>query len=248
MAQRVYLDMGSAPRDVLRVMGKMWAEIERYQKSRARIWIVILVLFGAGVGFWIINHWVDEYANRGFLFLGILFFIGAGVLLLYALSSNIPAPGRQFEIAREIIHTLRDDVGSGGRVTGWLDLTGPQQHSKLLRTGHSSSGNIKYYYRDPWFSIKLQLVDGNLLRLTLFERIKVKKGYVAGRRSQIKAKLVVNSQVYEIGPGLSVEGLTQSDTDLVLEANTLGSIQAQEVLHSLKAMYTHLYPKKSLGE
>jgi hypothetical protein len=122
-------------------------------------------------------------------------------------------------------------------------MTGPRQKSKLSRTGRSVTGNIKYYYRDPWLSTKIQLVDGNLLRLTLADKVKVKKGAIVRRSHQIKVKLVVNPQIYEIGPGTPLPAMTQDGTILQVKGDKSSPLTAEEVLNILKAMYSHLHPK-----
>lgn len=244
MARQIYLDINTRPRQVLQVMDRLADQVGRYRAEWKRLWLAIGGLVIVGGVFWIIDNSMD-YPNSGFGTLACLFWIGVGGLLIYALiRGSARLPREQFDTASQIIYTLRDDVGRRGRVTGWLDLTGPQQKSKLLRTGRTSSGRTKYYYRDPWLSIKTRLVDGNLLRLTLTERIKVKKGYVAGRRHQIKVKLVVNPQVYDIGPGQRLPGLTQDGTILQLQGTKPSPLTAQEVLSSLKVMYSHLQPRQ----
>jgi hypothetical protein len=250
MARQVYLDISARPREVLRVMDQMKEDIARFQMGRGRLWLVIGGLIGVGLLFASIDFQMG-YPGLGFTAIGCLFWVGAAAVFVYSLirgmgRATARVPQQQFDIARQIIHTLRDDVGRKGRIIGWLDLTGPQQRSKLLRTGRTRSGYAKRYYRDPWFSTKIQLVDGNLLRLTLVERIKVKKGYVAGRRQQLKVKLVVNPQVYDIGPGQNLPGLTMDGTILQLQGESPRTMRAQEVLNILKAMYSYLHPKAAI--
>ncbi len=173
----------------------------------------------------------------------ILIGIVALIIVIYISEKATHLPRGQMGTARRILHTLRDDVAHNGRITGWLDLSGAQQKSKLLRTGRSSSGNVKHYYRDPWLSAKIKLVDGNLLRLTLIERVKVKEG-IAEKRYQLKAKLAVNSQVYDVGSGSSMRGLTQSGNILQLQLDKHGPFTASQVLAHLKAMYDYLHPRQ----
>jgi len=243
MAQQLYLDINTRPREVLRVMDQVTEEMRRYRTGRRRIWQVVAGLGVAGLIFLLIDVALD-YPGGAFAFSG-LCLLGTSVIFLvigFWTVGRARLSRTQWDIARQVLYTLRDDVGRKGRVTGWLDLTGPQQQSKLLRTGRTRSGRVKYYYRDPWFSAKIQLVDGNLLRLTALERIKVKKGYVADRRHQLKVKLVVNSQVYDIAPSQSMPGLVRDDTILQLQLSKPDLITAQEVLSSLKNMYSHLQP------
>jgi hypothetical protein len=248
MAQKIYLDINTRPRETLRVMDQITDELGRYRGGQRRLWMVIGGLAAVGLVFLCVDV-LAGYSGFGFGYLAGMFWTGVGVLIIYSLVRGIRGattrlPRDQFDVARQIIHTLRDDVGRSGRVTGWLDLTGPRQKSKLLRTGRTSSGYAKHYYSDPWFSAKIQLVDGNLLRLTLLERTKVKKGYVADRRHQLKAKLVVNSQMYDIGPGQPLPGLTLDGSIFQLQGNKSNPFTAQEVLSSLKAMYGYLQPRR----
>ncbi len=248
MAQKLYLDINTRPRETLRVMDQITGELVRYRGGQRRLWQVIGGLAAMGFVFVCIDF-VAGYSGFGFAYLACVFWTGVGALVIYSITRGIRGattrlPREQFDVAREIIHTLRDDVSRSGRITGWLDLTGPQQQSKLLRTGRTSSGRAKYYYRDPWFSAKIQLVDGNLLRLTLFERVKVKRG-LAARRYQFKVKLVVNSEMYAIGPGQPLPGLTVDGSILQLQGDKESQFTAPQVLSSLKAMYGYLQPRRA---
>jgi hypothetical protein len=248
MAQKLYLDINTRPREALRVMDQITDELGRYKGAQRRLWQVIGGLFVLGLIFVCVDL-VAGYSGYVFGYISCLFWIGAGTLVIYSIGRGIKGastrlPQEQFDTARQIIHTLRDDVARGGRVTGWLDLTGPQQQSKLLRTGRTSSGRLKHYYRDPWFTAKIRLVDGNLLRLTLIERAKVKRG-LADRRYQIKLKLVVNPQAYTIGSGQPLTGLTVDGSALQLQGSEAHQLTAPQVLSTLKAMYGYLQPHRT---
>jgi len=245
MAQKLYLDINTRPREALHVMEQITDELGSFKGGQRRLWQVIVGLGALGLLF----VCIDTLAGySGFGYLACIFWTGAGALVIYSITRGIKGattrlPREQFDTARHIIHTLRDDVARTGRVTGWLDLTGAQQKSKLLRTGRTSSGRIKYYYRDPWFSAKIKLADGNLLRLTLFERIKVKRG-LAARRHQLKVKLVANPQIYTVGTGQPLPGLTIDGSIFQLQGDKSDPFTAQEVLSSLKAMYGYLQPHR----
>ena len=159
MARQVYLNINTRPREVLRVMDQVIDDVRRHQTGRRRIWLTVAGLFMAGLIFYLIDVTLD-YPGGAFTFAALfLFGVGAVGLVIGSLSrTRAHLPRTQWDVARQVLYTLRDDVGRKGRVTGWLDLTGPQQQSKLLRTGRTRSGRPKYYYRDPWFSAKIQLV------------------------------------------------------------------------------------------
>jgi hypothetical protein len=155
----------------------------------------------------------------------------------------------QLAAARQILQTLRDDTGRKGRVVGWLDLTGPQQREKQVRTGRTLSGKPKVYYRDPWFQVKIKLVDGNLLRLAFIDKVKTKSGYQVGHYTQVKAKLVVNPALYRWHPipagTLPLFGANISDADgaVSLAADIKPeNLPVREVLGTLKTIYRHLEP------
>ena len=243
MARKLYLDINTRPRQILQIMDQAEEKVRRYRAGQKNLWLIVLGALGVTVLFFAIDRLMG-YSNAGFAPLSCLFGISAlGLLIFTLVRGSARLPREQFEPARQILYTLRDDVGRKGRVTGWLDMTGPRQKSKLSRTGRSVTGNTKYYYRDPWLSTKIQLVDGNLLRLTLADKVKVKKGAVVRRSHQIKVKLVVNPQVYEIGAGTRLPTMTQDGTILQLKGNKPKPLTAEEVLNILKAMYTHLHPK-----
>jgi len=247
MAQKLYLDINTRPREALHVMDQITDDLGSFKGGQRRIWQSIFWLGALGVLFICIDS-LAGYSGFGFSYLACIFWTGVGVLIIYSITRGAKGattrlPQEQFDLARQIIHTLRDDVARTGRVTGWLDLTGAQQQSKLLRTGRTSSGRAKYYYRDPWFSAKIKLADGNLLRLTLLERTKVKRGF-ADRRYQIKVKLVANPQVYTVGPGQPLPGLTIDGSIFQLQGNKADPFTAQEVLSSLQTMYGYLQPHR----
>ena len=247
MAQKLYLDINTRPREALHVMSQITDDLGSFKGGQRQIrkWIGRLIILGLlfiGIDFW------AGYSGFGFGYVACIFWTGVGVLIIYSIrrggkGATTRLPQEQFDTARQIIHTLRDDVARTGRVTGWLDLTGAQQQSKLLRTGRTSSGRAKYYYRDPWFSAKIKLADGNLLRLTLLERVKTKRGY-ATRRYQFKVKLVANPQVYTIGPGQPLPGLTIDGSIFQLQGNKADPFTAQEILASLQTMYGYLQPHR----
>jgi hypothetical protein len=173
-----------------------------------------------------------------------------GVMLLSVLrGQRNPMLREHFEAARQILHTLRDDTGRKGRVVGWLDLSGPQQKEKTMRRARSLGGKQKVYYRDPWFKVKFKLVDGNLLRLTLEDKVKTKAGSVVRHSSQFAAKLVVNPELYHlvnIPPGgiptPNVNLLQEDGVFVVKAAGPAKEFSAEQVLETLKAVYSHLEP------
>ena len=107
--------------------------------------------------------------------------IVAYVLLLFGLlgsgATGQKPTARQRErldAARVLLETLGDDVAPAKAITGWVDLTGPEQKSKLLARGTASSGAEVEVFRDEWLHLSAPLRDGTRLRVAAVERQKVK--------------------------------------------------------------------------
>ncbi|HID62449.1 MAG TPA: hypothetical protein EYP49_06865, partial [Anaerolineae bacterium] len=195
---KLYLTLNENPQVILDVMSNVEQQAQKARGSWNRGCLVALGLLVLGLPFFFLDM-VMEYNCLTFSLVGGILWVAAfilGLRLLITGRAKVGSP--QFSAARTIIETLKDDIGKKGRLIGWLDLTGPRQKSKIFRRGRTSSGKSKIYYRDPWLQVKTKLVDGNLLRLTLMEQLKVKKGYVAAREQRLKARIVVNPDLYRI--------------------------------------------------
>ena len=252
---KLYLTLNENPKVILDVMSNVEQQAKATRGSWNRGCLVTLGLLVLGVPFFFIDM-VMEYNCLTFSLVGGILWVAAfivGLRLLLTGRAKVESP--QYSAARTIIETLKDDIGRKGRLIGWLDLTGPQQKSKVFRTGRTRSGRIKTYYRDPWLQAKVKLVDGNLLRLTLMEQLKVKKGYVAAREQRLKARIVVNQDLYNIRAFSQEEIQTQLPPARLdvqggiinLAYATGKKLEPWDVLNSLKFLYSHLEPKAELS-
>ena len=150
---------------------------------------------------------------------------GGNILLLPAIGSLVAAivlaivlwrarPGQlppRLGVAREVIYTLRDDIDPKRTFAGLVNLRGADVESKLHHTAENRLGFPVDYYRDEWLGLKLKLYDGNVLRLAVVERRKVRQGYykrsASGKQKwkapkgaaaqEIKVKLALNPAVYD---------------------------------------------------
>jgi hypothetical protein len=263
MSRNVFIDMAHHPQVILDTMRQIESEMEGVQEKVSRTkrvrrmgcgWAFALLALGAFL------FVLDSILGYGRLFaaLGAALAAVAVVMIIVGIVAGARASGAlgrfpsqepQFAAARQILQTLRDDTGRKGRVVGWLDLTGPQQREKQVRTGRTRSGKPKVYYRDPWFQVKIKLVDGNLLRLAFIDKVKTKSGYQVGHYTQVKAKLVVNPALYRWNPipagTLPLFGANISEVDgaLSLAADVKpGNLPVREVLGTLKTIYRNLEP------
>jgi hypothetical protein len=232
MAQKLFIDLAAHPQTILDAMDGMRPAIEK--AVRRQKWILPINILR---GLLILAGLILVY-EPGKLQIGIL------LIVITILSFFIYRPKRvygkaRFDAAYQVIHTLRDDAGRKGRLVGRLDLSPPDQKTKLLRTGRTSHGNMKYYYRDPWFLARLKLADGSVVKLLLEDRVKVKKGGVVYHLTNWQNKVLINPGIYEYAgeydpskPSI-LTGAGQLDPKLPAVAL---------MLDDLKAIYTQARP------
>jgi hypothetical protein len=185
-----------------------------------------------------------------------------------------PAPSfaPNYATAREIIYTLRDDLDPKRNFFGQLDLTGAQQVSKLHHEAPNQLGLTVQYYRDEWLGLKTKLYDGNMLRLSAVERVKVRVGFHKRSRSgkqkwkppkvatgqELKVRISVNPQVYELSfrpsarvgaavGAYAITALNASNGIVEIVANTPATaVQSADVLGVLRLAYDMLKRKDAV--
>jgi hypothetical protein len=252
---KLYFTLNESPQVILDVMDNVEQQAKATRGGWNRGCLVALGLLVLGLPFFFIDM-VMDYNCLTFSLVGGALWVAAFIVGLRLLTTGrAKVESSQFSAARTIIETLKDDIGKKGRLIGWLDLTGPQQKSKVFRTGRTRSGRTKTYYRDPWLQAKTKLVDGNLLRLTFMEQLKVKKGYVAAREQRLKARLVVNQDLYrirafsqeEVETHLPSARLDVQGGIINLAYATTAKFDPWDVLNNLKFLYSHLEPKAELS-
>ena len=176
--------------------------------------------------------------------------------------------GPRFDAARAIFLTIKDDLSPKRTLMGWLDLTGAQP-GKVVRQNTSSSGMPINYYRDEWLKIKMMLYDGNVMRVSVLERVKARMGrwkrnrrgkskWKAGgsaSRNELRVAITVNRDAYDVLPlrtnqvsKFLVEARESGDGRIVLDALTDAAINAQDILQVLRFAYDHLKPRGILAK
>jgi len=174
------------------------------------------------------------------------------------------AYGARFDAVHTIFETLKDDLAPKRTLLGWLDLSGAQQPSKVVREVTSSSGMPIKYYRDEWLRLKMPLYDGNLLRVSAVERVKArlgrwkrsrsgkskwKPGGAPQARNEVRVVVALNPEGYRIVPvedgsvGKFVVETRQNDgRRLELAASSQAGIDGWDVLRLLRFAYDHVKP------
>jgi len=153
MAARVYLSLNERPDVILEVMDRVEKQVQSSRNAQQAGCLASLLMVAGGVPFWLLDTLLG-YNHMTFSLVS--YFLWGAAIVLGVISIKRDSPKlnfRRYNGVRTIIRTLRDDIGRKGRLTGWLDLTGPRQSSKLVRRGRTRSGRVKYYYADPLVSI-----------------------------------------------------------------------------------------------
>jgi hypothetical protein len=268
-ADQVLLTINHKPRAVAEKMDELMAQSKNVaQRSSRRAFLPVLFLI-AGAPF-VCFDLALGYGAFYFTCVTAGLWIAAFVTFVAWWRAR---PGTKFPphyaTARQVIFTLRDDLRPKENLLGKLDLTGARQPSKLARTGTGIHDAKMNYYRDEWLSLKAKLYDGNLLRVSAIERVKVKEGMFRRGSSgkmkwrpekiengqQLKVRLAVNPQAYEtlrvhnvqlstqIGQYF-VDGFTANDGIIELSAgSTAKVIKPEDILGVLKFAYDQLERK-----
>lgn len=265
----IYISINEKPLAILRAMDSLKSRQDQQaaavsRRSRLPGW-----LFLAGLPL-IALDWLLGYNFLTFTLVAVGLWVAAAWMVVSLRRSRPGGPfPPHFAAAREVVHTLRDDPDPKRPLFGHLDLTGAQLPAKRFREGQNARGQAMEYYRDEWLSLKGKLYDGNMLRLSAIERVKVRKSYwkrsMSGKSKlkaakvatgqQLKVRLSVNPKVYEITqnsravPGTRVGRYTlvEIDTtggmvDLTAEYGA-GNVGAADILSVLRVVYEHLSRK-----
>lgn len=212
MADPFYLTISDRPKSILQVMDNFQkAYAQRQAEHKKRRWVpLLLFLAGFPVAF---LDFLMGYNYCTFMLVALGLWTASLVTLIFLLKRR---PGKfqspQFELAREVINTLRDDVDTKRTFFGHLDLSGTRLESKLTATKENAAGRPVQHYRDEWLSLKGKLYDGNVLKMSVVEWAKVRKGYfkrgssgkskwrseAAKTGQELKIRVSVNPQAYDI--------------------------------------------------
>jgi hypothetical protein len=265
----LFLSINDNPRDIVSALDDLTARRAETQiVYQQRAWLPgVLALVGV---FFCGLDFVLGYRGSFFVLLG------AG-LLIVALATWIALRRRRagrplsphFATARDVFYTLRDDVAPKKFFFGHVDLTGTQQDTKVARTATNALGRQVSFYRDEWLSLKTKLYDGNMLRVSAQQRMKIRDSYwkrSASGKMKMKSALVkddvqmlsvrlsVNPQVYNIVPqtlkhNIQIGRYTidqwQNDGGIlsVVAHARVQTIEAVDILSVLRLLYDQLQRK-----
>ena len=268
----IYLTFNEKPAAILNGMRSVLQQRGQVESSLKKRRYIPLILFLAGFPFILVDVVIRllGYSVCVFSLAAPAFWLAALLAYIKLRRTRTKQIPPQYQTARQILYTLRDDVAPGRNFFGHLDLTGAMQPEKVQREVPNALGLVVQYFRDEWLSLKAKLYDGNMLRMSASERNKVRKGYwkrstISGKNKwkapkfksggqELKVRISVNPQAYEIvntgqASGVQVGAYTISALDtsggiITLSADSMNkTVEAGDVLGVLRYAYDLLKPK-----
>jgi hypothetical protein len=157
------------------------------------------LLLAVGIFGLLVNGQLGE-AFPFMIFLGVMVGIGsfAGHVIVknkQAAEADELARGRAIAGA---IAQLEADAHPKSKIHGWLDL-GDARGTRPYRMANSaSSGALKTYHKHHWVRLVFATADGSKLAVSVMDRIKFKSGTEVTRQRQLRGRLEVSGEVYDL--------------------------------------------------
>jgi hypothetical protein len=269
----VYVSIADKPNSIMLGMDKFVAEVQKTETAGDKWRWVPMLIFFAGVGLAAIDLVLILFGYFSLVFIagGLLLWIAAFIMARSLRRSDSHDFPPRYKGTKEIIHTLRDDLKPGSTFLGHLDLTGHMLPTKVARETKDTQDRTTQYFRDQWLSLKAKLYDGNVLRVSAFQKTKNRKSYwkrsrisgkmkmkpekFKGTEQELKVRIVVNPEAYKIvstpkfKQGLNVgkytvAALSTEGGMINIVANSpFEEIEQEHILGFLKSAYSLLQRK-----
>jgi len=269
----VYVSIADKPDSIMRGMDKFVREVQKTESAGDKWRWIPMFIFLAGVGLTAVDGLLLLFGYFS------LVLTGGGILLWLAAfimarslrkSDSFDFPPR-YRGTKQILHTLRDDIKPGSTFLGHLDLTGAMLKTKVAREAKDTRDRTTQYFRDEWLSLKAKLLDGNVLRVSAIQKSKKRKSYTKrsrisgkyktkpekfkGTEHDLKVRIVVNPDVYQIVPnkefrqGANIGKYTISQLSTeggminVVASSPFDEVEQEQILNFLKSTYSLLQRK-----
>ncbi len=238
----VYVSIADKPLSIIQGMDRFVAEVNRTEKAGDKWrWVPMLIFFG-GLGLAAIDLLLLLFGFFSFVFTagGILLWIASFVMARSLRKSDSHDFPPRYKGTREILRTLRDDLRPGSTFLGHLDLTGAMLKTKVARETKDTQNRTTQYFRDEWLALKAKLYDGNVIRVSAIQKSKQRQPYTKrsrisgkyktkpakfkGSEHDLKVRIVVNPEVYNIGASPKVRQGQNIGKYTVTALNTEGGI------------------------
>jgi hypothetical protein len=269
----VYVSLADRPESIMQGMDRFVVDVQKTESAGDKWRWIPLVIFFAGVGLVCIDLFLDLLGYFSFIFTlgGIGLWIAAVVLASGLRKSDSHDFSPRYNGTKQILYTLRDDLKPQSTFLGHLDLTGAMLPAKVIRSAKDTQDRTTEYFRDEWLSLKAKLYDGNILRLSAIQRSKQRQSYwkrsrisgkmkmkpakFKGSEQQLKLRIAVNPEVYNImpsrefrqGANIGKYTVTQLNTDGgiidVVASSPFEEVESEHILGFIHSAYSLLQRK-----
>jgi len=269
----VYVSIADKPDSIMRGMDKFARDVQKTESAGDKWRWIPMFIFLAGVGLTAIDGLLLLFGYFSLVFTGggILLWLAAFIMARSLRKSDSFDFSPRYKGTKEILHTLRDDIKPGSTFLGHLDLTGAMLKTKVAREAKDTRDRTTQYFRDEWLSLKAKLLDGNVLRVSAIQKSKKRKSYTKrsrisgkyktkpekfkGAEHDLKVRIVVNPEVYQIVPnqefrqGANIGKYTISQLSTeggminVVASSPFDEVEQEQILNFLKSTYSLLQRK-----
>ena len=238
----IYLSTGDEPDAIIEGMNKFVTEIQKTETAGDRWRWVPMLIFFAGLALMGIDGILLVMGYTSFVFTvgGIVLWIAAFVMARSLRKSDSHDFSPRYAGAKQILHTLRDDLKPESSFLGHLDLTGAMLDTKVARETKDTQNRITQHFRDEWLALKAKLYDGNILRVSAIQKSKKRKSYwkrsqisgkmkmkpekYKGAAQHLKVRIAVNPELYQIVPNTEFRQGANIGKYTISQLNTEGGI------------------------
>lgn len=269
----VYISIADKPDSIMRGMDKFVKEVQKTESAGDKWRWIPMIIFIVGVGLVSIDGLLLLFGYISFIFTigAICLWIAAFIMARSLRKSDSKDFSPRYFGTKEMLRTLRDDLKPGSTFLGHLDLTGAMLQTKVARETKDTRDRTTQHFSDTWLSLKAKLYDGNILRVSATQKSKNRKSYwkrsrisgkmkmkpekFKGSEQELKVRIVVNPDAYEIKPSPSFKKGQNIGKYTVAELNTDGGIinilakspfedvEQEHILSFLKSAYSLLQRK-----
>lgn len=212
----VYISLADKPQSIMLGMEKLRRDVQLTETAGDKWRWIPLFIFFVGCGLVVIDLFIDLLGYFSLVFTGggILLWIAAIIMARGLRKSDSADFSPRYDGAKQILHTLRDDLKPDSTYLGHLDLTGALLPTKVARSTKDSQDRTTEYFRDEWLALKAKLYDGSILRVSAIQKSKKRKSYwkrsrisgkmkskpekFKGTEQDLKVRIVPNPEVYTI--------------------------------------------------
>lgn len=269
----VYVSIADKPDSIMRGMDKFARDVQKTESAGDKWRWIPMIIFLVGVGLTAIDGILAALGYVSFIFSAgaILLWLAAFIMARSLRKSDSFDFSPRYKGTKQLIHTLRDDLKPGATLLGHLDLTGAMLKTKVARETKDTQNRTTQHFTDQWLSLKAKLYDGNVLRVSAIQKSKKRQSYwkrsrisgknklkpekFKGSEQELKVRIVVNSDAYEIVPSptfrqgqnigkYTIAALSTEGGMINILANSrFDEIEQEQILNFLKSSYSLLQRK-----